>query len=125
MNMKTGMKQVVTFALAVLVLIVVIPMLKNSLKPTPGIETNIGETFTVTLKSDANIDYHWDLLASGDGMVEVVTRPEGREAIAATEVWTFHALTAGKASLYFGYVRYDDSTRLAVRTETVLVTIKP
>lgn len=119
------MKQVLTFALAVVVLIVLIPLLRNSLKRTPAIETKVGQTFAVTLNSDANADYHWDLLASGDGMVKVVNRPEGQAAIAATEVWTFRSLAAGKTSLYFGYVRYDDSTRLAVRTQTVLVTIKP
>jgi predicted secreted protein len=125
MNMKTGMKQVVTFALVALVIVVIIPLIKQSFKPTPGLQARVGETFTVTLDSDANAAYRWDLLATDETKVQLVHRPDAREAMARTEVWTFRALAPGKVTLYFGYLRIDSPNQLAARSKSVLLTINP
>jgi predicted secreted protein len=125
MNMKTGMKQVVTFALVALVIVVIIPLIKQSFKSTPGLQARAGETFTVTLESDASAAYRWDLLATDETKVQLMRRPDAQEAIARAEVWTFRALAPGKVTLYFGYLRIDSPNQLAARSKSVLLTINP
>jgi predicted secreted protein len=125
MNKTTAVKQVITFALIVLVLIVVIPLLKQSFKSVPGLEARVGETFTVTLDSSADPAFRWDLLATDETKVQLVDHPDAKEAIANTEVWTFRALAPGKVTLYFGYLRIDSPNSPAIRTHSVQLTINP
>ncbi len=125
MNMKTGMKQVVTFALVALVLVVIIPLVKKSFTSTPGQEARVGETFTVTLDSDANPAFRWDLLASDETKVQLVHQPDTQEAMATTEVWTFRALAPGEVTLYFGYIRIDSPNTVAARSHSVALIINP
>jgi len=125
MNMKTGMKQLVTFALVALVLVVIIPLDKKSFQSTPEMVTRVGETFTVTLDSDANPAFRWDLLASDETKVQLVHQPDAKEALAKTEVWTFRALAAGKVTLYFGYIRIDSPNQIAARSKSIQLKINP
>ncbi len=123
MNAKNGMKQLMTCAMIALVLLVIIPLIKRSSKPTPTLQTQVGKTFTVTLDSDANAEYRWDLLATDETKVQLVHQPDAKEALAKTEVWTFRALAPGKATLYFGYIRIDSPNQLAARSKSILLTI--
>jgi predicted secreted protein len=123
--MKTGMKQVVTFVLVALVLVVIIPLVKRSFKSTPGLQARVGETFTVTLDSDANPAFRWDLLASDETKVQLVDKPDAKEAVAKTEVWTFRALAPGEVTLYFGYIRIGSPNEIAARSHSVLLTVNP
>jgi predicted secreted protein len=125
MNAKTGMKQVVTFALVALVIIVIIPLVKQSFKSTPRQQASVGETFTVTLDSDANPSFRWDLLATDETKVQLVHQPDATEAVARTEVWTFRALAPGNVTLYFGYIHVGQPNAIAARSHSVLLTINP
>ena len=125
MDMKTGMKQIVTFALVALVLVVIIPLVKKSFQSKPEMVTRVGETFTVTLDSDANPAFRWDLLASDETRVQLVHQPDAKEALAKTEVWTFRALATGKVTLYFGYIRIDSPNQIAARSKSIQLTINP
>lgn len=119
------MKQVLTFALIALVLVVIIPMVKRSFKPTPGVQARVGETFTVTLDSSADPAFRWDLLATDRTKVQLLDQPDAKEAVARTEVWTFRAIAPGKVTLYFGYIRIGYPNMVAVRTHSVLLTVNP
>jgi predicted secreted protein len=123
--MTDAMKQVLTFALIALVLIVIIPMVKRSLKPIPGVRVRVGETFTVTLDSSADPAFRWDLLATDRTKVQLLNQPDARDAVARTEVWTFRALAPGKVTLFFGYIRIGYPNLVAVRTHSVLLTVNP
>jgi len=125
MNTKNGMKQIVTFALAVLVLVVVIPLVKNSFRSTPGLVARVGETFTVNLDSDANPSFRWDLLASDETKVQLVHQPDAKEALTKTEVWTFRALAPGKVTMYFGYIHIGQPNAIAARSRSISLTINP
>jgi predicted secreted protein len=125
MKMTDAMKQVLTFALIALVLIVIIPMVKRSLKPIPGVRVRVGETFTVTLDSSADPAFRWDLLATDRTKVQLLNQPDARDAVARTEVWTFRALAPGKVTLFFGYIRIGYPNLVAVRTHSVLLTVNP
>lgn len=125
MDTKNGMKRIVTFALAVLVLVVIIPLVKKSFQSTPGLVTRVGETFTVTLDSDANPAYRWDLLASDEAKVQLVHQPDAKEALATTEVWTFRALASGKVTMYFGYLHIGQPNAIAARSKSIQLTINP
>lgn len=125
MDTKTGMKQVVTFALVALVLVVIIPLVKKSFQSTPGLVARVGETFTVTLNSDANPAYRWDLLASDETKVQLVHQPDAKEALATTEVWTFRALAPGKVTMYFGYLQIGQPNAIAARSHSISLTINP
>jgi len=119
------MKQVLTFALIALVLVVIIPMVKKSLKPIPGVQARVGETFTITLDSTADPAFRWDLLATDRTRVQLLNQPDAKDAVARTEVWTFRALAPGKVTLYFGYVRIGYPNSVAIRTHSVLLTVNP
>jgi predicted secreted protein len=123
--MPDAMKQVLTFALIALVLVVIIPMVKRSLKPIPGVQARVGETFTVTLDSSADPAFRWDLLATDRTKVQLLDQPDAKEAVARTEVWTFRAIAPGKVTLYFGYIRIGYPNMVAVRTHSVLLTVNP
>lgn len=125
--MKTtdAVKQVVTFALVALVLVVIIPMVKRSAKLTPGVQARVGETFTVTLDSSADPAFRWDLLATDETKVQLLDQPDAKEAVAKTEVWTFRAIAPGKVTLYFGYIRIGSPNAIPVRSHSVLVTVNP
>jgi predicted secreted protein len=123
--MPDAMKQVLTFALIALVLVVIIPMVKRSLKPIPGVQARVGETFTVTLDSSADPAFRWDLLATDRTKVQLLDQPDTKEAVARTEVWTFRAIAPGKVTLYFGYIRIGYPNLVAVRTHSVLLTVNP
>jgi len=125
MKMTDAMKQVLTFALIALVLIVIIPMVKRSLKPIPEVRVRVGETFTVTLDSSADPAFRWDLLATDRTKVQLLNQPDARDAVARTEVWTFRALAPGKVTLFFGYIRIGYPNLVAVRTHSVLLTVNP
>ncbi|MFZ2413435.1 MAG: protease inhibitor I42 family protein [Candidatus Cryosericum sp.] len=125
MNKTTAVKQIITFALIVLVLIVIIPLVKQSFKSVPGLEARVGETFTVTLDSSADPAFRWDLLATDETKVQLVDHPDAKEAIANTEVWTFRALAPGEVTLYFGYLRIDSPNSPAIRTHSVALTVDP
>ncbi|HWQ22235.1 MAG TPA: protease inhibitor I42 family protein [Clostridia bacterium] len=125
MNKTTAVKQVITLALIVLVLVVIIPLVKRSFKSVPGLEARVGETFTVTLDSSADAAFRWDLLATDETKVQLVDHPDAKEAIASTEVWTFRALAPGKVTLYFGYLRLDSPNSPAIRTHSVQLTVNP
>lgn len=125
MDMKTGMKQIATFALVALVLVVIIPLVKKSFQSTPGIEARVGETFTVTLDSNGDPAYRWDLLASDETKVKLVRQPDAKEAMAKTEVWTFRALAPGKVTMYFGYLQIGQPNAIAARSKSIQLTINP
>jgi len=125
MKMTDAVKQVLTFALIALVLVVIIPMVKGSLKPIPGVQVRVGETFTVTLDSSADPAFRWDLLATDRTKVQLLDQPDTREVVARTEVWTFRAIAPGKVTLYFGYIRIGYPNMVAVRTHSVLLTVNP
>lgn len=123
MKTTNAVKRVVTFAL--IALIIVIPMMKRSLKSTPGLQAHVGETFTVTLDSSADQAFWWDLLAADETKVQLVDHPDAQEAIAKAEIWPFRALAPGKVTLYFGYLRIDSPNSPAARTHSVALTINP
>jgi predicted secreted protein len=125
MKMTDAVKQVLTFALIALVLVVIIPMVKGSLKPTPGVQARVGETFTVTLDSSADPAFRWDLLATDRTKVQLLDQPDAKEVVARTEVWTFRAIAPGKVTLYFGYIRIGYPNMVAARTHSVLLTVNP
>lgn len=126
MKTTNAVKQVVTFALVALVLVIIVPMIKNSFKSVPGLQTRVGETFTVKLDSDANPAFRWDLLASDETKVQLLNQPSAQEAAAATtEMWTFRAIAPGKVTLYFGYIRIGSPNSIAVRTHSVQLTVNP
>ncbi|MBA4365333.1 MAG: hypothetical protein C0398_04920 [Coprothermobacter sp.] len=125
MKMTDAVKQVLTFALIALVLVVIIPMVKKSLKPIPGVQAHVGETFTVTLDSSADPAFRWDLLATDKTKVQLLDQPDAKETVARTEVWTFRAVAPGKVTLYFGYIRIGYPNSIAVRTHSVLLTVNP
>jgi predicted secreted protein len=123
--MPDAMKQVLTFALIALVLVVIIPMVKRSLKPIPGVQARVREIFTITLDSSADPAFRWDLLATDRTKVQLLDQPDAKEAVARTEVWTFRAIAPGKVTLYFGYIRIGYPNLVAVRTHSVLLTVNP
>ena len=125
MKKPDTMKQIVSVAVVALVLFAVIPLLKNSFKTTPEREVRVGETFTVTLESSADPDFRWELLATDAAKVELVHQPEGEEVLRTTEVWTFRAISAGEANLYFGYTRISSPTNIAARTHAEPIRIVP
>jgi predicted secreted protein len=125
MKMTNAVKQVVTFALVALVLVVIIPLIKRSFKSVPGVQARVGETFTVTLDSSANPAFRWDLLATDQTKVQLLDQPDAKEAVATTEVWTFRAIAPGKVTLYFGYVRIGSPNSIPVRSHSVLLTVNP
>jgi len=84
-----AVKQVITFVLIALILIVVIPMMKRSIKFTPALQALVGETFTVTFDSSADPASRWDLLANDETKVQLLDYLDAKEAIAETEIWTF------------------------------------
>lgn len=123
MNKTTAVKQVITLALIVVVLIVIIPLVKNSFRSVPGLEARVGEAFTVTLDSSADPAFRWDLLATDQTKVQLIDYPDAKEAVANTEVWTFRALAPGKVTLYFGYLRIGSPNTPAIRTHSVQLTV--
>jgi predicted secreted protein len=125
MKMTDAMKQVLTFALIALVLVVIIPMVKRSLKPIPGVQARVREIFTITLDSSADPAFRWDLLATDRAKVQLLNQPDAEDAVARTEVWTFRALAPGKVTLYFGYIRIGYPNSVAIRTHAVLLTVNP
>jgi predicted secreted protein len=125
MKMTDAMKQVVTFALIALILVIIIPIVKRSLKSIPGVQARVGETFTVTLDSSADPAFRWDLLATDKTKVQLLDQPDAKEAVAKTEVWTFRAIAPGEVTLYFGYIRIGSPNSIAARTHSVLLTVNP
>jgi predicted secreted protein len=125
MKMTDAMKQVLTFALIALVLVVIIPMVKRSLKPIPGVQARVREIFTITLDSSADPAFRWDLLATDRTKVQLLNQPDAEDAVARTEVWTFRAIAPGKVTLYFGYIRIGYPNSVAIRTHAVLLTVNP
>jgi predicted secreted protein len=125
MKMTDAMKQVLTFALIALVLVVIIPMVKRSLKPIPGVQARVREIFTITLDSSADPAFRWDLLATDRAKVQLLNQPDAEDAVARTEVWTFRALAPGRVTLYFGYIRIGYPNSVAIRTHAVLLTVNP
>jgi predicted secreted protein len=123
--MTDAMKQVLTFALIALVLVIIIPMVKKSLKPIPAVQARVREIFTVTLDSSADPAFRWDLLATDRTKVQLLNQPDAEDAVARTEVWTFRALAPGKVTLYFGYIRIGYPNSVAIRTHAVLLTVNP
>jgi predicted secreted protein len=125
MKTTNAVKQVVTFALIAVILAIAIPMVRGSLKSTPGPQAHVGETFTVTLDSSADPAYRWELLATDKTKVQLVDRPDAKEAIAKTEIWTFRALAPGEVTLHFGYLHIGSPNSPAARTHSVQLTINP
>jgi predicted secreted protein len=125
MKMTDAMKQVLTFALIALILVIIIPIVKRSLKSIPGLQARVGETFTVTLDSSADPAFRWELLATDKTKVQLLDQPDAKEAVARTEVWTFRAIAPGEVTLYFGYIRIGYPNSVAVRTHSVLLTVNP
>ena len=125
MKTTNAVKQVVTFALIALILAIAVPMVRGSLKSTPGPQARVGETFTVTLDSSADPAYRWELLGTDRTKVQLVDHPDAKEAIAKTEIWTFRALAPGEVTLHFGYLRIGSPNSPAARTHSVALTINP
>ena len=125
MKTTNAAKQVITFALIAVILAIAIPMVRGSLKSTPGPQAHVGETFTVTLDSSADPAFRWDLLATDETKVQLLDQPDAKEAVAKTEVWTFRAIAPGEVTLYFGYLRIDSPNSVAARTHSVALTINP
>jgi len=125
MKTTNAVKQVVTFALIAVILAIAIPMVKGSLKSTPGPQACVGETFTVTLDSSADPAYRWELLATDKTKLQLVDHPDAKEAIAKTEIWTFRALAPGEVTLHFGYLCIGSPNSPAARTHSVQLTINP
>jgi predicted secreted protein len=125
MKMTNAVKQVVTFALVALILVVIIPLVKRSFKSVPELQARVGETFTVALDSSADPAFRWDLLATDETKVQLLDQPDAKEAVAKTEVWTFRAIAPGKVTLYFGYIRIGSPNSIAVRSHSVLLTVNP
>jgi len=125
MKTTNAVKQVVTFALIAVILAIAIPMVKWSLKSTPGPQACVGETFTVTLDSSADPAYRCELLATDKTKLQLVDHPDAKEAIAKTEIWTFRALAPGEVTLHFGYLCIGSPNSPAARTHSVQLTINP
>lgn len=123
--MTNAVKQVVTFALIALILVVIIPLVKRSFKPVPGLQARVGETFTVTLDSSADPAFRWDLLATDATKVQLLDQPDAKEVVAKTEIWTFRAIAPGDVTLYFGYIRIGFPNSIAARTHSVQLTVNP
>jgi hypothetical protein len=69
MKKPDTMKQIATVAVAALILLAIIPLLKNSFKTTPERQVHVGETFTVALESSVDPDFRWELLATDPAKV--------------------------------------------------------
>ena len=123
--MTDTLKQVVTFALIVLVLVIIIPLAKRSAKPISSVQTRVGETFTVALNSSADPLFQWNLLATDETKVLLQHQPNAKKAITTTETWTFRAIAPGKVTLYFGYIRIGYPNSVAIRSHSVLITVNP
>jgi len=125
MKRTDAIKQVVTFALVVLVLIVIIPLVKRSFTSVPGLQARVGETFTVSLDSNADPAFRWDPLATDTTRVQLVHQPDAKEALTKTKIWTFRAIAPGEVTLYFGYLRVGSPNSIAARTRSVALTVNP
>ena len=88
-----------------------------------------GLRFTVTLESNPSTGYRWYLAAQPDPAVVKVVGSEYRKAPAAAvgapgdEIWTFQAVSAGKATLAFEYRRAFGEDKTPVKLETYAVTV--
>ncbi len=93
------------------------------------IATTVGDTFTITLPSNRTTGYQWrlanspstEILRSTGSTYDAPT--EGIPGQGGTEVWSFHAVGKGTATIVLEYVRPWEQSAQPVRTQTFAVTV--
>jgi inhibitor of cysteine peptidase len=95
----------------------------------PAIEARVNQDFVITLESNRTTGYEWQLAQSPDkNMLALVESeyqaPQNNLAGAGgKEVWTFKALAAGEARIFFKYIRpwEKDTPPAQERSFTVII----
>jgi inhibitor of cysteine peptidase len=94
------------------------------------IEAQVGKNFIIVLKANATTGYQWQFAQPLDEsmlrLIRLQYEQDNRELIGAggKQVWSFKALRAGRATIYFKYVRPWEKNILLVKEESFLVVIK-
>ncbi len=93
------------------------------------IEVEVGQEFTVSLKSNPTTGYRWELAKPLDeNILEQVgrkfTRPE-TDLVGADgeETWTFRAIRKGETAVALGYVQPWEKSGTPAETRTYIVAV--
>ena len=129
-NTETG--RPLTGILIILISVVLFFVLFFAVRNSPNskiIETNIGESFTITMDSNPTTGYQWQVARQLDaGLVELIgsqyIHPK-TDLVGAPgkEEWSFKAIRAGKTIISFDYVRPWEKNELPAQTDTFIIII--
>ena len=93
-------------------------------------EAQVGQSFTVMLEANKTTGYEWQFAKPLDKRMvklistEYLTDKTGLIGAGGKQVWVFEALKAGKAYIYFKYVRPWEKDVPPVKEEYFLIFIK-
>jgi inhibitor of cysteine peptidase len=93
------------------------------------IKARLGQSFTITLKSNRTTGYEWQFAKPLDeGMIQLISSdylPDKTGLIGAggKQRWVFKAMKPGKTTLYFKYVRPWEKGNLPEGEESFLIVI--
>lgn len=116
------MKKILIISLIVVVMILIIIGMtvggcfgpRNYSESDSGttIETQVGKTFTISLKANATTGFTWQMIKGTDDAVvqkvkDIYTAENsgGRSGVGGTHVWTFKAVKAGTTKIKLQYQR--------------------
>lgn len=119
------------FILSALVLVTLAPF---CFAKEPGqnksIETQSGQSFTITLEANATTGYQWQFAKPLDeSLLKLVGSeylPDKTElvGVGGKQVWVFQAIKAGKTVVYFKYVRPWEKNNPPEKEELFTITIR-
>ena len=95
------------------------------------IEVEVGREFVIPLESNPTTGYRWQLIEPLDGrIVEFVGSEykgqEGeRKGAGGEEIFAFRAVSQGTAKISLGYMRWWESNRPPIQTQTFTVIVRP
>ena len=93
-------------------------------------ETYAGQSFTITLESNATTGYRWQFARSLDkDMLELIRSSYSGNnpkliGSGGKQLWTIEALKAGKTTIFFKYVRPWEKGKPPINEESFVIVIK-
>ncbi|MFA5275483.1 MAG: protease inhibitor I42 family protein [Candidatus Omnitrophota bacterium] len=99
-------------------------------KQTKVIEIYVGQSFTITLESNATTGYRWQFAKPLDkDMLELESSSYSGNnpkliGSPGKQVWTINALKAGKTNIFFKYARSWEKGKPPIKEDSFVVIIK-
>jgi predicted secreted protein len=95
--------------------------------PTKPIEVNVGEDFTITVRTIPNSEYHWEIAKAFDAKIveyvwkdQIADHPDAPSS-RGKDIWRFKALASGETDIVLGYYQGETAQTLQVLAFPVVV----